>query len=256
MNVLKSLLSIAALLYAGACGFLYFNQRSLLYYPTPEVSVPDADLVTLQSGGETLRIWHLAAGGSGSQQAIIYFGGNAEDVAQNIPLFRKVFAHASVYLVNYRGYGGSSGTPSESGLFADALAVFDTVHARHADVSVIGRSLGSGVAVYLASMREVRKMALITPYDSIENVARTFYPAFPIALLIKDKFASDSRIAGVKIPVLFVLAENDDVVPRANSEALIALLPASQAQVLVIPGTTHHTIESPEIFADTLRTFF
>jgi pimeloyl-ACP methyl ester carboxylesterase len=256
MKIISSLLSIAALLYAGACAFLYFNQRSLLYYPTPGVGVPNADLVTLQSGGETIRIWHLAHGGADGQNAIIYFGGNAEDVAQNIPLFSKVFAQAAVYLVNYRGYGGSSGTPSEPALFADALAVFDYVHAKHTNVSVIGRSLGSGVAVYLASMRDIKKMALITPYDSIENVAKGFYPAFPIALLLKDKFTSNSRIAGINIPVLFILAENDDVVPRANSEALIALASPAQVKVVIIPGTTHHTIESPEIFAEALRAFF
>jgi len=255
MRVLASIVALAALLYAAACAVLYFNQRGLIYFPTPGAGAPGAERITVENEGESLRIWHAGPGGPDAPQAIIYFGGNAEDVAQNIPLFKTIFAKTSVYFVNYRGYGGSSGSPSEPALFADALAVFDYVHAKHADVSVIGRSLGSGVAVYLAAMRDVKKMVLITPYDSIENVARAAYPAFPISLLLKDKFASNTRIGGLKIPVLFNLAEHDDVVPQANSEALIALLPVSQAEVVMIPGTTHHSIETPDLFAETLRSF-
>jgi pimeloyl-ACP methyl ester carboxylesterase len=256
MKVLASIVSLAALLYTAACAALYFNQRSLIYFPTPAAGAPGADRITVENEGESLRIWRAGPGDSETRQAIIYFGGNAENVAQNIPLFKTVFAQTPVYLVNYRGYGGSSGSPTEQALFADALAVFDYVHARHPEVSVIGRSLGSGVAVYLAAMRDVKKMVLVTPYDSIENVAKAVYPAFPISLLLKDKFASNRRIGGLKIPVLFILAENDDVVPRANSEALIALFPATQASVVTIPGTTHHSIEVPDLFAESLRSFF
>lgn len=250
--MLLGLLSIAALLYAAACAWLYSSQRSMLYYPTPETAAPGAERIELTSEGETLRIWR--AGPPDARQAVIYFGGNAEDVAQDVPLYRNIFANAAVYLANYRGYGGSTGSPSEHALFADALALYDYVHARHPDVSVIGRSLGSGVAAYLASMREVRKLVLVTPYDSIENVAKKQFPAFPVSLLLRDKFASNTRVAAIKARVLIVVAENDDVVPRANTNALIALLPA--AKVVMIPGTSHHTISSPELYAETLRGFF
>jgi pimeloyl-ACP methyl ester carboxylesterase len=254
MRVAAALLSVAALLYAGACAYLYFNQRALLYYPTPATGVAGADRIPIRTGGETIYLWHLGWAGSGGS-AIVYFGGNAEDVAQNVPLFRTVFPHSDVYLVNYRGYGGSTGMPSEAALFADALAVFDYVQARHSAVSLIGRSLGSGVAVYVAARREIGRLVLVTPYDSIENVARRAYPAFPVALLLRDKYASDSRIANVKAPILFILASDDDVVPRASSEALIVLVPVEQKIVVVIPGTTHHTVETPPAFADALHAF-
>jgi uncharacterized protein len=255
MKVAAALLAVAAVVYAGACAYLFFNQRGLLYYPTPDTGASGADRVSIQSGGETLHLWHIGWAGSGGN-AIIYFGGNAEDVAQNVPLFRDVFPQSDVYLVNYRGYGGSSGTPSEAALFADALAVYDYVRARHSAVSVIGRSLGSGVAVYLATQRDIGKLVLVTPYDSIENVARRAYPAFPVSLLLRDKYSSDKRVAGVKAPILFVLASDDDVVPRTNSDALIALVPVEQKTVVVIPGTTHHTVESPPAFAGALHAFF
>jgi pimeloyl-ACP methyl ester carboxylesterase len=256
MKTITWIVSIAALLYAGACAFLYSAQRSLLYFPTPEATAyAAAARVVLDSGGEHICIWRVGDENAGAQNAIIYFGGNAEDVAQNIPLFKEIFTHVPVYLVNYRGYGGSTGSPSEQALFADALAVFDYVHTKHRNVSVIGRSLGSGVAVYLAAMRDIGRMVLVTPYDSIENIAKGAYPWFPVGMLLKDKFASSARIGGIKIPVLFVLADRDEVVPRANSDALIALLPARQAKVVVIPDTTHNNIESSQNFAESLRSF-
>jgi pimeloyl-ACP methyl ester carboxylesterase len=255
VKALTALLSVAAVLYAAACAALYFGQRALLYFPTPAVAAPGAERISLNSGREVLRIWQIGNGTSRREHAIIYFGGNAEDVAQNIPLFKRIFAHSPVYLVNYRGYGGSTGSPSEAALFADALTVFDYVHTQHSEVSVIGRSLGSGVAVYLASMREIKKMVLVTPYDSIVNVARRHFPMFPVGLLLKDRFESNSRIVALRIPILVILAENDGVIPRANSDALIALLPTSQSNVAIVPGTDHNTVGAPAIYADTLRSF-
>jgi uncharacterized protein len=255
MKVAAALLAIAVAIYAGACAYLFFNQRAFLYYPTPATDLTGADRVLIQSGAETLRLWHIGWAGSGGN-AIIYLGGNAEEVGQNVPLFRDVFPHSDVYLVNYRGYGGSTGTPSEATLFADALAVYDYVQARHSAVSVIGRSLGSGVAVYLATQREIAKLVLVTPYDSIENVARRACPAFPVSLLLRDKYDSASRIASVRAPILFILASGDDIVPRNNSEALIALAPVEQKTVVVVPGTTHNTVETPPAFASALQAFF
>ncbi|MFQ5983707.1 MAG: alpha/beta hydrolase, partial [Woeseiaceae bacterium] len=177
-------ISMVALIYVGFCAFLYMTQRNALYYPTPEVQVTDATEVRLESDGETLKIWHLP--NSNGPNAIIYFGGNAEDVSGNIPQFRNIFPGYAVFLVNYRGYGGSTGSPTEAGLYRDALTVFDEIHSRHKDVSVIGRSLGAAVATYLASVRDVQRLVLVTPFDSIENVAKGAFPIFPVSLLIKD----------------------------------------------------------------------
>jgi uncharacterized protein len=250
MKALASIVSVAALLYVGVCALLYFGQRALIYFPTPAAPAPGAERIVVHSEGESILVLRI---GPATQRAIIYFGGNAEDVAQNIPLFNRIFTQASVYLVNYRGYGGSTGSPSERALFADALAVFDYVRARHAEVSVIGRSLGSGVAVYLASARDVGKMALVTPYDSLAKVARRHYPWLPVALLLQDRFASDTRIAAIRIPVLFVVAGDDEVIPRANSDALIALLPS--ATVVLIPGASHNTVDLNPLYAESLRRF-
>ena len=100
-----TVISIAVLIYAGFCAFMYASQRNAIYYPTPEVHVPEVEDMRLDSDGETLKIWRLAH--ADGPNAIIYFGGNAEDVSGNIPDFRNIFPRHNVYLVNYRGYGGS-----------------------------------------------------------------------------------------------------------------------------------------------------
>lgn len=238
LKTITSIITFAALLYGGACAYLYFNQRAFIYFPTPQVNAADAESIALNSDGETLRIWRIGPTG---KNAVIYFGGNAQDVSSNIPVFLKAMPNRSVYLVNYRGYGGSTGSPTEEALFKDATAVFDYVKQKHTHVSVIGQSLGSGVAVFLATVRDISKLVLITPYDSMENLAKVYFPQFPVSLLLKDKFSSSQRAGSIKMPTLVLLAESDEIIPRANSEALIASFRLSQPTVSVIRGATHNS---------------
>lgn len=239
-------LVISALLYIAACTFLFIMQRSLLYLPTPESRSIEATSILVENGGETIKIWTRPAE---STDAVIYFGGNAENVSMALGSFAKALPKQNLYFVNYRGYSGSTGSPSEEALFSDALAVYDRVSQKHASISVIGRSLGTGVAVYLASVRNVDRLVLITPFDSIENVAKKQFPIFPISLLLKDKFDSVSRVPNVKAKTLVIIAENDEVIPRQNSDALIAQFPADQVIVKVIGRATHNSIGySPEYF--------
>lgn len=206
----------------------------------------------MRSDGETLQILKV---GPAHGNALIYFGGNAQDVSRLIPLFSKAFPDRPVYLVNYRGYGGSSGSPSEAALLHDAVTVFDFVGKRHADVAVIGQSLGSGVAVFLATVRKIARLVLITPYDSIETVAKNSFPQFPVSLLLKDKFMSSARADHVHSPTLILLAEHDEVIPRASSEALIASFRRLQPVVEVLQGTTHNSACADEACLKRLAVF-
>jgi pimeloyl-ACP methyl ester carboxylesterase len=248
-----TVISIAVLIYAGFCVFMFASQRNALYFPTPEVKVADATDVRLESDGETLKIWRLDH--ASGENAIIYFGGNAEDVSGNIPDFRNFFPGHNVYLVNYRGYGGSTGSPTEDAMYKDALAVFDGIRSRYRSISVIGRSLGSGVATYLAALRHIDRLILVTPFDSIENVARKALPVLPVSLLLKDKFDSVGRVADIEAPVLVVTAEYDEVIPRQHSVALAEAFPKSQVIVEVIPDTGHNTIGMSPRYGSVLSTF-
>nr|WP_319588188.1 alpha/beta hydrolase [uncultured Desulfobulbus sp.] len=182
--------------------------------------------------------------------ALLYFGGNAEDVSSSLPSLAQAFPDHALYLPHYRGYGGSSGKPSETALFADALALFDKAKNEHSKIVVIGRSLGSGVAVYLASQRPVARLVLVTPYDSIQGLATRQFPYLPVHWLLLDKFESGKYAPKVTAPTLVIAAEHDEVIPRASTEALCTRFSGGVAALKVVGGTGHNTIsESPAYIA-------
>jgi len=246
------LLVLIAAGYLAFCALLYFKQRSFLYFPTPEAKITGSTSVSLTNEGETVRVWTREIEGT---DAVIYFGGNAEDVSNNFLRFSALLPDKSLYFVNYRGYGGSTGTSSEAALFSDALAVYDSIHEKHGHIFVIGRSLGSGVAVYLAANRKVDKLVLVTPYDSIENVAQKRFRIFPVSLILQDKFDSASRVQNINAKTIAIEAENDEVIPRANSDALTARFPADQIVIKVVDGTNHNSIGMSRVYFDAVVDF-
>ena len=244
MRTVVSLLVIAAVVYLGLGAWVYATQRSQIYFPVVETHRPDAQVRWIESQGQRLKIWVVPRAGS---RALLYFGGNAEDVAGNLEAFAAAFPDRSLFLVNYRGYGGSSGQPAEAALFADALSIFDHVQAESSEIAVMGRSLGSGVAMFVASERPVERLVLVTPFDSLVNVAREYFRWLPVGWLMRDRYESASRASAVSAPVLVVLAGQDEIIPRARSEALVAAFSPGQAQMVVVPGVGHNTLdESPE----------
>jgi len=252
MQTASSFFVVAAVVYLGLCAWLYATQRSQIYFPTREVRHPTAQAMRIESQGETIKVWSVSRPGS---SALIYFGGNAEDVAGNIDGFSAVFPERSLYLVNYRGYGGSSGRPSEAALFHDALAVYDQVRSRHSDIAVMGRSLGSGVAVYLASQRPVDRLVLVTAYDSLVNVARKHFRWLPVGLLLTERYDSASRVREIRASVLVVIAEDDEIIPRACTEALAKTFPPEQVRVEVVRATTHNTLDLSPAYLRSVRAF-
>lgn len=252
MRTVVSFLTITAVAYLAFCGWLYAIQRSQIYFPTTRTPHPSAQQVRLESQGERLDVWVVPRAGS---LALIYFGGNAEDVSGNIDVFSEAFPVHALYLVNYRGYGGSTGRPSEPALFADALAVYDFVRSRHPEISVMGRSLGSGVAVYLASQRPVARLVLVTAFDSLVNVAREHFRWLPVGLLLRDRYDSASRAREVTAPVLVVVAGEDEIVSRARSQALAAAFAPGQVQIRVVPRVTHNTLDLAPEYLGAVRTF-
>jgi pimeloyl-ACP methyl ester carboxylesterase len=245
-----SLLASVTVVYALVCAAVFMAQRSLLYFPVQGAQPSGAERLDLPVDGARVRVWARRAAGP---DALVYFGGNAEDVGQNFAGFAAALPRHALYLVNYRGYGGSTGSPTEPALLADALAVFDHVHARHANIAVAGRSLGSGVAVHLARERPVSRLVLVTPYDSIERVAAGVYPFLPVRWLIKDRFDSASRVAGVRAPALVVIAEHDEVIPRARSDALVAAFASGQARVEIVRGAGHNDLDYDALLAEFLK---
>lgn len=157
--------------------------------------------------------------------------------------------------MNYRGYGGSSGRPSEEALYRDAEAVFDFAQARHRSVAVAGRSLGSGVATHLAAVRDVARLALITPADSFTSLASELYPVFPVSMLLRDRYDSLSRAHRIDCPVLFLVAEHDEIIPLHSSKRLAAAIDPDLVTWRVIERATHNSIGLAPGFGQALRSF-
>jgi hypothetical protein len=150
-------------------------------------------------------------------------------------------------MVHYRGYGGSSGRPSEGALVSDALAVFDRVHARHRNVLVIGRSLGSGVAIQVAAARPLERLVLVTPFDSLATLARGQFPVFPTGLLLVDRFDSVRYAPLIHAPTTLIAAGEDEIVPRRSTLALLEAFAPGVANLATLPGKGHDTISmSPD----------
>lgn len=251
-STLVSFLFVAFLVYAGLCLYLYLMQRSLMYFPTPPARNVTAERLSIDSGDATVIVWRLHGD---RRNAILYFGGNAEDVALNVPEFADWFSQFAVYLINYRGYGGSSGKPTESGLYLDAEAVFDFASAHHAEVAVIGRSLGSGVATHLASVRKVGKLVLVSPAASFTTLAQELYPLFPTSWLLKDRYDSLSRAGRIAAPALVLIAEHDRIIPPEHSLKVARAIDQSLVQTRIIANTDHNSIGASQDYGPALSTF-
>jgi pimeloyl-ACP methyl ester carboxylesterase len=250
-RVILMLFLVPAGLYAALCVLLFFVQRSMIYFPVRESAAAGARAERFVTEGADLKVWSVEKPGP---DALLYFGGNAEDVGASVARFAERLPHTSLYFVNYRGYGGSTGSPSERALVADAVAVYDRVHARHRTISVLGRSLGSAVAVQLARRRDVRRLALVTPFDSLVRVAADHMPWMPVGLLLRDRYESAAGIDSISAESLVVVAASDEVIPRARTDALIAAF-RSPPRVIVLAGATHNSVDLDPRYLDELAMF-
>ena len=237
-------IAAVALAYLAICVLVFFVQRSLIYFPQPS-SLGDRD-TTIDVPATDARVVASVRPRPGAK-AVVYFGGNAEDVTSSIPRLAASFPEHALYLLHYRGYGRSGGKPSEKALVGDALALFDLAQREHASVEVVGRSLGSGVAVQVASARPVARLVLVSPYDSLMAIARARFPFLPVSLLMLDRYDSSSHAPKVTAPTLVIAAENDEVIPRASTERLLARFAPGIATLEVIANADHNSVsEQPE----------
>jgi pimeloyl-ACP methyl ester carboxylesterase len=244
MKEITAIILMLITIYLLISAYLYLFQRNMIYFPVSFDPAFRAQEISIDNSGVKLHGWVL---NPGKTKAVIYFGGNSELVTHRSHYFETVFADYSVYLVNYRGYGKSAGDPSEVALFSDALAIYDHIHKNQisdttVSITAYGRSLGSGVAVYLAANRQLEQLILLTPYDSIAEVAQKLYPLFPVRWLIKDRFDSASRAAEITIPVLIASAELDRVIGLQHTLLLRQRFTHARVLYQQIKGAAHNDI--------------
>jgi hypothetical protein len=201
------------------------------------VSVRTAD-------GERLAAWYLPPRGqSGKAGAVLWFHGNGETVGGLAPVIRELRpAHAALLVVEYRGYGESSGTPTVANALADADAAWEWLAARPdvdpSRIVVYGRSVGSGPALHLGATHPIAGLVLESAFTSLRAMARAHYPIFPSALA-GPGFDNLAAIALVRAPVLFMHGDADRTVPIAMGREMAAALPGS-SEFWVIRGAGHN----------------
>lgn len=239
-----------ALVIVVALVVLWSMQRRLMYLPdsrvpaAADVGLGRADAVNFRADdGTELAGWFVAAEAAGGITVLV-FNGNAGNRAYRAPL-ATAFARQgfNVLLFDYRGYGGNPGTPSETGLAADARAARAYLASR-ADVDAsrivyFAESLGTGVAVRLAAEQAPAALVLRSPFSSMTEVGAHHYPFLPVRLLLRDRFPSLDTIRDVRSPLLVIAGDQDEIVPLEHSRRLYDAANEPK-ELLVIPGASHN----------------
>jgi len=247
----------AVFAYAAVCVGLYAAQRSLVFPKLADhvsaqaAGFPEAQEITLDtSDGERLLAWYVPP--KDGKHLYIYFHGNGDTLNWRVGRDRKIVADGDGLLaVSYRGYEGSTGSPSEAGLALDAEAAYAFATGKVAPDHIVvwGHSLGTGVAVRLAAERKIAALVLEAPYTSIADVAAERMPLLPIRLLLSDPFHSDERIGKVTAPVLIFHGEKDDVIPISFGERLFGLVRTPKCFVR-FPEGDHINLDDQTILAN------
>jgi fermentation-respiration switch protein FrsA (DUF1100 family) len=259
MAAIKLLLGVLVA-FGGFVALIYLTQRSLMYFPDRQRTPPAAaglrsveEVVLDSADGARVIVWHVPP--RGEQPVLIYFQGNGGALRHRADRFRALTADGTgLVALSYRGYGGSTGSPSETGLIADGEAAYRFAAERYPAEQIVlfGESLGSGVAIALAATHPVGRLILQAPFTSAADVASRVYWFLPVRLLMKDPFYSDRRIAKVTAPVLILHGARDRVVPIALGERLYAL--ANEPKRFVrLPEADHNDLDSHGVIAEVRR---
>jgi fermentation-respiration switch protein FrsA (DUF1100 family) len=225
---------ILALAYAGIVALVYFQQDRLLYLPgmgrelagTPErYGLPFEDVAIRTEDGETLHAWWIPA--NNARGAVILFHGNAGNISYRLD-YARMFDRLgySTLLVEYRGYGRSTGSPSEQGTYLDAAASWrwlsETKGIARSDIALFGESLGGAVAAWLAERERPRALVLASTFTSVPDLAAEIYPFLPVRLLSRFEYNTLAALARIEAPVLVAHSPSDDIIPFSHGKRLFA----------------------------------
>jgi pimeloyl-ACP methyl ester carboxylesterase len=255
--MLRSILRTVALLVVAwlvLCGYYYLAQDRFIFQPTPAVApTAPAEDVRLDVGGATLAGWRV---NSDAAIDVVYFGGNAEAVSLHARRFAEI-AKARTLLMDYRGYGRSSGAPAEAALVSDAVATVTALTDPRRPLLLVGRSLGTGVAALAAARLgdRVDALTLVSPFCSFRNVAARLAPAvLPARALLRHPFDVAAVAAQLPVRLTLVIAGRDEIVRPEESYCLAAAAGSAPAAVVELPDRGHNDVfDDPALWTEIRR---
>ncbi|MFP4556400.1 MAG: alpha/beta hydrolase [Bacteroidales bacterium] len=260
MKRVMYIITTLIIIYGIVLGFFYFSQSSMLFFPQQighQKTYDNTEEVRIEtSNGNQLHGW-LCKSDSGKDtltNLIIYFGGNAEEVSHLIPAISSRLNGWSVLVINYPGYGLSKGKPSEKSFFNAALAIYDYADSRKDicsnNIVLLGRSIGTGCASYLAANREVKGVVLVSPFESMKSVAQSKLPYIPVSLLLKHQFDSNKYAQEIDASMLAFFGTADDLVPPIHAKRL-AKSWKGDVTLIQLEGYNHNNIlESEKLWSE------
>jgi len=247
MKLVKWMIAIIVVLIVAPFVFLYFVQDRLLYPGAQAVDTFGNLMITRPD--VTLRGWVLHPD---ADDALIVFGGNGMSLSRFATRLGECSDRA-IYLMPYRGYEGQAGAPRERDMVADGIALMDEAGKKHANVAILGISLGTGIAIEVAAAKHPQRLVLVTPYDNMAKVGSDTFGGLPLAWLMRDKY--DSGAAATRlgtVPVYILQAAKDEVIGSGRTEALVRLLPQPPVRWDHV-AAGHNTILRTDEFCHALR---
>lgn len=267
MKVMRKQLTRAFLvliiLYISGLGWLYVNQRSLLYFPDKDIKSIEEyglsdtqDLMVASQDGKQIQMWYREP--KAGMPMIVYLHGNSYTLGQRAPKFKELIDMGYGFAAPaYHGFSKSEGAPTKKTILGDARTAVKFLQDKGyetKDMLIVGESLGSGIAVSMATEYQFAGVFLITPYTSIADRAQEIYWYLPVKLLVKDDFVSYDKINRINAPLLMVHGTKDLTIPHSHSEALIEL--AQEPKKLIIyEGKGHSNIDNREMFKEMTKFF-
>ena len=253
---------IVILIYFLILIFLYFYQRNLMYHPNENNYFDDQLSVYIEkvkintSDNIELLGWYHEKDLK-KHKTIIFFHGNAgslENRVHKLNHFREM--DVNFLIIAWRGFSGNKGKPSEKGLYEDGKSAISWLldkDVQEKDIVIYGESLGTGVATHLSQNKNFGGLILETPFTSMIDAAKTFYPYIPVGLLLKDKFDNKSKIKNVSIPVLIMHGEVDQIVPFFMGKKMYEI--ANEPKYSYFTKHDNHMMEYDENLIKALNSF-
>tara|TARA_B100001057_G_scaffold477590_1_gene546984 strand:- start:2387 stop:3205 length:819 start_codon:yes stop_codon:yes gene_type:complete len=261
-NKLLLVFQIVVFIYLLILAFLYFNQRNLMYHPNENNYFDDKlsvfiKKVKIKTADDIVLLGWYHEKDLKNYKTILFFHGNAGSLENRIhKLNHFKDMDVNFLIIAWRGFSGNKGKPSEEGLYEDGKSAIKWLidkGTKEEDIIIYGESLGTGVATHLSQNKNFAGIILETPFTSMIKAAKTFYPYIPVSLLLKDKFENENKIKNIKVPILIMHGEADQIVPFTMGKKIYEI--ANNPKYSYFTKHDDHMMEYDENLIKALNSF-